>query len=87
MTKKTISISSKPLPNEKAKAIDQWVTEGTLENENSKIYKEQRLTKKLTVTISEELHKKIKLYCVKNNINMLDKVEEILEKEFLNINN
>lgn len=83
MTKKTISISPKPqsLPKEQSAVLDKWVSEGTINN-NEPPFIKKKSTKRLTVVISEELHKKIKLYCVKNNMNMLDKVEKILEKEF-----
>ena len=84
MTKKTISISTKPLTRERVDVLDKWVADGTINNIDIKTSK-AKATKRLTVVISEDLHKKIKLYCVKNNINMLDKVEEILEKEFLNL--
>ncbi len=60
--------------------IDQWVESGSI-NETKNIDK-SRKQKKITISVSEQLHKKIKLYCAHNDIKIKDQIIEILEKEF-----
>tara|TARA_B110000503_G_scaffold143147_1_gene242842 strand:- start:7443 stop:7682 length:240 start_codon:yes stop_codon:yes gene_type:complete len=60
--------------------IDYWVESGSIKESIEK----QSLSnnKKITLDVSEGLHKKIKIYCTYNNIKIKDKLLEILEREF-----
>lgn len=60
--------------------IDQWVESGSINK--IKNDDKSRKQKKITISVSEELHKKIKLYCAHNDIKIKDQIIEILEKEF-----
>jgi hypothetical protein len=79
MTKKTINISTKPIPRDKIKEIDEWVIGGEGEKGAPAKY---LVTKKITLSIPEDLHKKIKLYCVQNNLKIKNKIIEIITKAF-----
>ncbi|KIE04045.1 hypothetical protein NF27_KG00030 [Candidatus Jidaibacter acanthamoeba] len=81
MTKKTISISPRPIQTSKLEAIDKWVNQGTLPDRSTDDTT-LKAVKRFTLTMPDELHKKIKMYCVQNNIKIHEKLIEIITKEF-----
>ena len=78
---KKIVIEQKP--NKKStNIIDQWVESGAINEANNANNDKSKKEKKITISVSEKLHKKIKLYCTHNDIKIKDQIIEILEKEF-----
>jgi hypothetical protein len=81
---KKITIDAKPTYNiskykEASEKIDQWVETGSTQLD---INAKNEHFKKITLNVSENLHKKIKIFCVQNGIKLKDKLVEIIEKEF-----
>ena len=79
MAKKIIIDHQKP-SKKSTDIIDQWVENGSINKTNN--INNSRKQKKITISVSEQLHKKIKLYCAHNDIKIKDQIIEILEKEF-----
>ena len=88
MTKKKVPIKAKSKaksPSKKA-AEDAWV-EGQASSTNSG---EARPSdgqgsgkmKRLTIDVSEDLHRRIKVGCAGRGVKMADEIREMLEKEF-----
>jgi predicted transcriptional regulator len=82
---KKITIDAKPTTNiskykETTDKIDKWVETGSTQLYSSLEKSEQY--KKITLNVSDSLHKKIKIFCVQNNIKIKDKLLEVIEKEF-----
>ncbi|TCQ02101.1 ParG protein [Rhizobium sp. PP-F2F-G36] len=85
--KKTVSMKmpiAKPIA-----AADAWVGETTPDvseaPRSSKVVPiraEVEASKRLTIDITEELHKRIKGQCAMRGIKMSDVIRELLEKEF-----
>lgn len=69
---KRVSFPGKPSSSNSN--IDNWV-------ENREVVSPQR-TKRLTIDISQSLHKRIKTHCVAREVIMADVIREILEERF-----
>ena len=77
---KKITIDRKP-NKVNANLIDHWVESGSIKESMEK--HSLSSNKKITLDVSEELHRKIKIHCTYNNIKIKDKLLKILEREFL----
>jgi hypothetical protein len=77
---KKIVIDKKP-HKQSTNFIDHWVESGSIKESVEK----QTLSgnKKITLDVSEKLHKKIKIHCTHHNMKIKDKLLEILKREFL----
>ncbi|MDZ7923382.1 MAG: plasmid partition protein ParG [Marinagarivorans sp.] len=75
MTKK-ISIGTKPTNKQAPLAADAWVDSRAVEVEPMK---------RLTIDISESLHRKIKAQCAMNGTKIADEVRELLNDKYGNV--
>ena len=75
MTKK-ISIGTKPTNKQAHLAADVWVDSRAVEVEPMK---------RLTIDISESLHRKIKAQCAMNGTKIADEVRELLMNKYGNV--
>lgn len=62
------------------KNSEEWIKKGS---ELLTQEKKQDKMKRLTLDITENLHKRIKSKCVAKGVNMVEELRKILEKEFL----
>lgn len=69
------------IPKETLDEVDKWIA-GTSHVPEKFANKLVETTKKVTLEIPENLHKKIKLFCVENNLNIKDKLLDIITKNF-----
>lgn len=73
-TKKKVAFGSKPKQAITAEASkDQWVKNRA---------EEPVKMKRLTIDVSEELHRKIKAGCAEKGVKMADEIRVLLEKHF-----
>lgn len=92
---KKIDFGNKPfLPKDASEKVDQWVNHGSIRtnslpeesikesssNEDEPIIVETK-SKQLTLKMEESLHKALKLYCVENNINISQKIIDLVKRE------
>ncbi len=71
MSKKTINLKH---PTQAIRrSPDHWVNERASESEP---------TKRFTVDVSIDLHRRVKIGCVERGVNMTDIVRDLLEREF-----
>jgi hypothetical protein len=75
MTAKKISIGSKPTNKQAPVAADTWVDSRSVEVEPMK---------RLTIDISESLHRQIKSQCAMNGTKIADEVRELLMNRYGN---
>ncbi|WP_333630727.1 plasmid partition protein ParG [Agrobacterium cavarae] len=89
MSKKTVTMKM-PIPKPTT-AADAWVGESTTDvseaPKSSKVVAlrgeaETEPNKRLTIDITESLHKRIKAQCAMRGTKMADVIRELLEKEF-----
>lgn len=74
MATKKITLGARPSTADKMpQSLDAWV-----EHRNP----ESVATKRLTLDISVELHKKIKATCAMRDVKMVNEITKLLEKEF-----
>ena len=71
---KTVSIATKPIRQDDTASnqADAWVSGA----------EESRKMKRLTLDVSEDLHRRIKSGCAIRGTKMVDLIREFLEKEF-----
>lgn len=69
---KKVTFVPKPMAKQPG-SVDQWVDPGDAKNEG---------IKKLTVEMSESLHRKVKIGCAQEGIQMAEIIREFLEKRF-----
>ena len=79
---KKISIGKKPT-NNKVEQMEDWVSNRKVEEVKQESSKPKVKMKRLTLDISEELHKAIKLKSVEEGIPMADLLRELLQEHFL----
>lgn len=84
--KKTVTMK---MPIAKPAAADAWVGESTADvSETPKaskvvpLHAQTEANKRLTIDVSENLHKRIKAQCAMRGTKMADVIRELLEKEF-----
>jgi predicted DNA binding CopG/RHH family protein len=77
------------MPMQKANAVDEWVAQPTPDvSEAPKagkvvpLHAEAEANKRLTIDVTESLHKRIKAQCAMRGTKMADVIRELLEKEF-----
>ncbi|MBB3967187.1 plasmid partition protein ParG [Rhizobium metallidurans] len=87
MSKKTVTMKM-PIAKPTA-AADAWVGETTVDvSEGPKpgkvvpLHAEVEANKRLTIDVTENLHKRIKAQCAMRGTKMADVIRELLEKEF-----
>ena len=71
--KKSVKIGVKPTT---AKSADNWVTERTATKPNAE------KMKRLTIDVSESLHRRIKSTCANEGVKMADEIRKLLESRF-----
>ena len=87
MTRKKINIKPRSELKRVEEKLDEWVLDSSNEPQAANIHNikpaenHQELFR-FTFHMPTALHKKIKRYCVDNEITMKDKIIEILEREF-----
>lgn len=84
--KKTVQMK---MPMQKTDALDKWVGQTTADvSEAPKtakvvpLHAEAEANKRLTIDVTESLHKRIKAQCAMRGTKMADVIRELLEKEF-----
>jgi hypothetical protein len=88
MTRKKVNIKPRSELKGVEEKIDEWVLTSNNHESHSLNVNNIKSTEKLedifrfTFHMPSSLHKKIKRYCVDNDISMKDKIIEILEREF-----
>ena len=88
MTRKKVNIKPRSELKGVEEKIDEWVLTSNNHHSHSSNVNDINPSEKLedifrfTFHMPSSLHKKIKRYCVDNNISMKDKIIEILEREF-----
>lgn len=70
---KKVSFSSKPRSEESVRSPDQWVATRAAESER---------TKRLTIDVPFELHRRMKVQCAVRGEQMADVVRKLLEEYF-----
>lgn len=91
MTKKKVELKPKPKAAAKSKAVDEWV-EGKEVGESASAAEQagsangqgngsQRM-KRLTIDVSEDLHRRIKVGCASRGLKIADVVRGLLGREF-----
>ena len=73
MMAKKVPIADKP---KREKEAESWVSSGGGKSVSS------GKMKRLTIDVSEQLHKRIKIECATKGMNMADAIRELLEKNF-----
>lgn len=73
MTKKTINIKTKQQSREAVQ--EAWI-------KNRDANAESEVMKRLTIDVSESLHKRIKTHCAANGVIMADEIRALLEERF-----
>lgn len=76
MTAKKISFGTKPTNKQPPVAADDWVGNRAVEAESMK---------RLTIDISESLHRRIKAQCAMNGTKIADEVRELLMIKYGNM--
>ncbi|MCI0392928.1 MAG: hypothetical protein MOB07_29705 [Acidobacteria bacterium] len=71
---KKVSIKTK---KSREAAVDDWV-----KDQRPSVTAEGEAMKRLTIDVSESLHKRIKTYCAANGLIMADEIRAILEEKF-----
>ena len=86
MTRKKINIKPRSELKRVEEKLDEWVLDSSNEQtaniHNIKPVENHDEHFRFTFHMPTALHKKIKIYCVDNEITMKDKIIEILEREF-----
>lgn len=87
MTRKKVSIKPRSELKRVEKKLDEWVLDSSNEPQAANIHNIKSTENheehfRFTFHMPTALHKKIKRYCVDNDITMKDKIIEILEREF-----
>ena len=77
MAKKTARIPSKP----RQQTGDEWVSDQTPATKEVQSAKTS-VTKRLTLDLDEDLHRRIKLACTIRGSTMVEEITKLLEKEF-----
>lgn len=76
--RKSVSFGAKPQPAApRAATPDQWVSGAA--GEPAEAVK----MKRLTIDISEELHRSIKTQCASRGLRMADEIRDLLERHFM----
>ena len=75
MAKKKVAIGGKP----KAKAASEVTTDDWVKNRSST---EDVKMKRLTIDVTEELHRRIKGDCASRGVKMADEIRALLEQHF-----
>lgn len=78
MTMKRLTLSAKAVPEE----ADRWVKQGDNHASSERIAKSDLYTARLTLDITPELRKRIKLRALTSNRTAAEIVREVLEREF-----
>lgn len=79
MSKKKINFSKKPSSIEDSKLIDEWVSA-----DSPKSFQKQALhEKRFTIVMPEELYRKLKIKCAKNDLKLKDFIIDSLEKNLI----
>ena len=78
MTTKRLALSAKAIPRE----ADRWVKQGDNHASLERIAKSDLYTARLTLDITPELRKRIKLRALTTNKTAAEIVREVLEREF-----
>ncbi len=79
MSKKKINFSKKPSSIEDSKIIDDWVSADSHKSFQKQIVNEKRFT----IVIPEELYRKLKIKCAKNDLKLKDFIIDSLEKNLI----
>lgn len=91
MTKKKVDIKPKPKTAAPSK-VDEWV-EGQEAGESAPVVEQtgsaggeqgngSQKMKRLTIDVSEDLHRRIKVGCASRGVRMADEIRGLLEQEF-----
>ena len=76
MAKKTAQIPSKPTRVNADTDPDEWVKDDVVAKPA------RSATKRLTLDLSEDLHRRVKLACTARGSTMVEEITKLLEKEF-----
>ena len=78
---KKVSFGARPARGNEASAADAWVADRatTAPVEEPK---EKEPTKRLTIDVTADLHRRIKVQCASQDMNIADAVRELLEQHF-----
>jgi predicted DNA binding CopG/RHH family protein len=83
MPAKKVSMSAKPGRSAKPANVDDWVgSRGSKEEAQASPTAPQEKMKRLTLDISESLHKAIKSRSVEDGVSMVDMLRELLEQNY-----
>jgi hypothetical protein len=87
MTRKKVNIKPRSEFKRMEEKLDEWVLDSSNDtqatnNHNVKKVENHEDFFRFTLHMPTALHKKIKRYCVDNEITMKEKIIEILEREF-----
>lgn len=87
MTRKKVNIKPRSELKRVEEKLDKWVLGSSNEPQTANIHNIKPVENhdehfRFTFHMPTTLHKKIKRYCVDNEITMKDKIIEILEREF-----
>ena len=78
MSKKTVSIPTKV---RKPETADEWVGSTNPAPEPEPVGTEEKVsTKRFTIDLPANLHKRFKSFCVENETNMADEIRTFIEK-------
>ncbi len=79
MSKKKINFSKKPSSIEDSKLIDEWVSADSPKSFQKQTFNEKRFT----IVMPEELYRKLKIKCAKNDLKLKDFIIDSLEKNLI----
>lgn len=79
MSKKKINFSKKPSSIEDSKLIDEWVSADSPKSFQKQVLYEKRFT----IVMPEELYRKLKIKCAKNDLKLKDFIIDSLEKNLI----
>ena len=84
MAKKKVPIKAKSKAAAPSKAADEWV-DGKASEQNEQDTAQgngNQKMKRLTIDVSEDLHRRIKVGCASRGVKMADEIRGLLEREF-----
>lgn len=83
MDEKKTLLTAKPLINKDiANKIDEWVTTNDSKNLTPIKKSTEVLTKRISLSVSDSLYKKMKIQCIKKDTTLQNMLFEMIKKEF-----